>query len=70
MVVAVPEELPLLEAGVLLGWLDEDELEEDPPQPAAIRARTASESAAAARRGKGIDRLLIRWRQPPDAVAL
>jgi hypothetical protein len=64
--VAPAEELSLPEAGAVL---EEDELDEELPQPATIRARAASESAATGRRGKCIDRLLIRWRQPPDAAA-
>jgi hypothetical protein len=67
--VAPAEELSLPEAGAVLDWLEDDEPDEEPPQPATIRARTASESAATKRRGKDIDRLLIRWRQPQDAVA-
>jgi hypothetical protein len=44
----------------LLSWLEEAELDiDDPPQPATMRARAARESAAAGRRGKDIEQLLI-----------
>jgi hypothetical protein len=53
-VVALPEEPSLLELADVLPWLEEDELDEEPPQPATIRARAVSESAAAPRREKDI----------------
>jgi hypothetical protein len=54
-----PAEPPVFEAAVLLDWLDVDELDEEPPQPAMMRARAMSESTAAGKRGKDMDQLLV-----------